>query len=160
MREKNSKSYNNIYQAIKSFGELEWGGFSPSLDSEFDNEDAQKIPHYTIWRWKNPNPQLDKLIIEAVNSFEGDIEWTIRFRDRKSSLGGRNWVIEPQKKQEFYNKHQSLDYHSLTKLITEKEPEIGILSNKDVPKLAKHIKQYVEDNWQLDGYQVKASEIF
>lgn len=150
MREKTNKSYSNIYQVIKSFGELEWGGFSPTLDSEFANENAQKTPHHTIWRWKNPDPLLDKLIVEAVNSFEGEIEWTIRFRDRKPSLGGRNWIIEPRGKQEFYDQHQSLDYHALTRLIIEKEPELGILSNKEVPKLANHIQQHIEKNRQFD----------
>ena len=148
-----------IYKVLKSFGEIEWGGYSPSLDSKFANENAQKSPHHTVWRWKNPDPQLDKLIVEAVNSFKGEIEWIIRFRDRKPSLGGRNWIIEPKRKQEFYDEHQSLDYHALTKLIMEKEPEIGILSNKDVPQLAKHIQQYVEKNWQFDNYQLETSKI-
>lgn len=155
MSEKNN-SCNNIYQVIKSFGELEWGGFSPSLDSEFASDDAQKTPHHTIWRWKNPDPQLDKLIVDAVNSFEGEIKWAIRFRDRKPSLGGRNWIIEPQRKQEFYNEHQSLDYHALNKLIIEQKPEIGILSNKDVPKLAKYLQQYVQKNRKVN-YTVKVA---
>ena len=160
MRKKTNKSCNNnIYQVIKSFGDLEWGGFGPDLNSEFANENSQKTPHNTVWRWKNPDPQLDKLIVDAVDSFEGEIEWIIRFRDRKSSLGGRNWIIEPKRKQEFYDKHQSLDYHALTKLIMVKEPGIGISSNKDVPKLAKHIQKYVKENWQLDNHQIETSKI-
>jgi hypothetical protein len=147
----------NIYKVIKSFGEIEWGGYSPSLDSEFINKNTQKSPHHTVWRWKNPDSQLDKLIVEAVNSFKGEIEWIIRCRDRKTSLGGTNWIIEPKKKQEFYNEHQSLDYHAIAKLIIEKAPEIGILSNKDVPHLAEHIKQYVEKNRQFDSDRVKIS---
>lgn len=160
MVEKINKFCNdNIYKVLKSFGEIEWGGYSPCLDSKFADEYAQKSPHHTVWRWKNPDSLLDKLIVEAVNCFEGEIEWIIRSRDRRPSLGGKNWIIEPKKKQEYYAQNQFLEYHTINKLITDKKPEIGILSNKEVPQLAKHIQQYVEKNWQFDKSQLETSKI-
>lgn len=138
-------SGDNIIKVLKSFQETEWIRCGPVIKEFEIHEDVEKEPHFTGWRWKNPDPQLDGLIIEAVNSFKGQIEWEIDYRNRRHSLGGRNWGIEPKRKREFYNKHEDLDGLELANLIKEKEPEIGILSNRDVPQLAEHIKRYVEE---------------
>ena len=146
----NSKiiSGDNIIKVLKSFKETEWIRCNPVFREVKFYKDIEKEPHFTGWRWKNPDPQLDRLIVEAVNSFKGQLEWEIRYRDRKPSLGGRNWAIEPKRKREFFEKYKSSAKGELYQLIKEKEPEIGILSNQDVPKLAEHIKRYVEENRQ------------
>lgn len=118
-----------IINILKSFGELAWLTYTPATKEYGIHQDKTEESHYTCYRWKDPNPQLDKLIIEAVESFEGQIEWRIHSRQRTHSSGGINWTIEPLKK----------------------EPEIGIKSSQDLPKLAEHIKKYVEENRQYNG---------
>ena len=141
-------SGDNILKVLKSFQETEWSRCSPVFKEVKFYEDREKEPHCTAWRWKNPDPELDKLIVEAVESFEGQIEWEIRSRDRRPSLGGTNWIIEPTRKREFFDRYKDLYLGEIDRRMTEEKPEIGILSNQDVPKLAEHIKRYVEENRQ------------
>ena len=138
----------NIIEILKLFGEIEWAKCSPAIKKVNLFEDAEENPHSSVWRWKNPDPELDELIVEAVNSFQGQIEWSISSRERIPKLGGRNWVIQPTRKKQFFNEHKDLPLAEIKRLIREEEPEIGILSNQDVPKLAEHIKRYVEENRQ------------
>ena len=138
----------DILRIFESFEELEWAGFRSATEEVNFFEDTKKNPHHTVWRWKNPDPELDQLIVEAVDSFKGRVEWQIRSRERMAKLGGTNWIIETVKERYFLEKYKDLDLDEIKRLIREEEPEIGILSNQDVPKLAEHIKRYVEENRQ------------
>ena len=135
----------NIIEVLESFGKIEWAKCSPAIQEVNLFDEAEKNPHSTVWRWKNPDSQLDRLIVEAVNSFHGQIEWEISSRKRIPKLGGMNWVIQPRRKKQFFNEHKSLSLGEINRSIREKEPEVGILSNQDLPKLAEHIKRYVEN---------------
>jgi hypothetical protein len=139
---------NDILKILKLFGETEWSRFSPVVRENNLSKDIYKIPHFTLWRWKNPNPELDKSIVEAVNSFEGQVKWKINSRERISKLGGTNWGIEPLRVTQVSNEFKDLNYSEIEELIAKEEPGIGILSNQDVPKLAEHIKRYIEENRQ------------
>jgi len=111
-----------LYDVLQSFRKIEWSRYSPDLNSKFAMEDEHKHPHFTVWRWQNPDPDLNNLIVDAVNSYPGKVKWEIRSKKRQPSLGGQNWVIEPAEKQ---------------------KAEIGILSHQDVSNLAQHISWYV-----------------
>jgi hypothetical protein len=150
----------DILKVIKSFQETEWSRCSPIIKEFNLYKDKEKELHHTAWRWKNPDPQLDKLIVEAVNSFEGQVEWQIRFRERKPKLGGTNWIIETVKEHQFLEQYRDLELNEIKKLIAKEEPEIGILSNQDLPKLAEHIKRYVEENRQSSNNSQSENLIF
>ena len=138
----------DLLRVLESFGKLDWAVRGPSIKKDDVFEDVARNPHSTFWRWKNPDPELGKLVVEAVESFRGQVEWTISSRERRPSLGGRNWGIRTLREEQLSKERKDLNYVEIDQLIREKEPEIGILSNQDVPKLAEHIKQYVEENRQ------------
>jgi hypothetical protein len=84
---------NNILKILKLFCETEWSRFSPVVRENDVFEDVAKNPHSTFWRWKNPDSELYKLIVEAVKSFQEEVEWSINYRERRASLGGRHGSI-------------------------------------------------------------------
>ncbi|MBR8826988.1 MAG: hypothetical protein DSM107014_03620 [Gomphosphaeria aponina SAG 52.96 = DSM 107014] len=120
-----------IMEVLQTLGELEWGRCRAVLHTQ-DLSD----PPLTVWRYKKRNLQLESLIVQAVESFQGNVEWKIEFT-------GKNWVIAPKKLQEFQEERgYRRDVEALNALAKE-EPEFGMKANLDVPVLAEKIKQTV-----------------
>jgi hypothetical protein len=129
-----------IIEALKSFGELDWYKYGPILKSE---EDLER-PHVTVWRYKNDDKNRDQLIVNAIESFRGKIQWAISFRDRES-LPGRNWWIEPKDFQDFlYKIKDNTEIIDAKGAFAAAEPEIGKAANREIPDLAEHIKKVVQ----------------
>jgi hypothetical protein len=128
-----------LMEAMKSFDEVEWGKYGPAID---DGE-TDPYPPVTVWRYKEKDERRDQLIVDAVESFNGSIQWKISFRDREI-LPGRNWYISPKKYEDFIN-DPTVNYGRDTKAEFAKlHPEIGEMANKELPKLAEHIKNTVQ----------------
>jgi hypothetical protein len=128
-----------LMEAMKSFDEVEWGKYGPAID---DGE-TDPYPPVTVWRYKEKDERRDQLIVNAVESFNGNIQWTISFRDRES-LPGRNWSIAPKRYEEFLNEiKDNPDIINAKEAFAAAEPEVGKAANQEIPDLAEHIKKFV-----------------
>jgi hypothetical protein len=69
-----------VRDVVGLLGEIEWarcvGGVEPLR------------PPFLAWRFKHPVERVEQMIVDAVVSYSGVIEWVMR-------KGARNWVIEP-----------------------------------------------------------------
>lgn len=122
-----------IINVIRDFGELGWSRGSVVIKKEED----LKHPPVIAWRYKEPNPKIEQAIVDAVNSFPGSVDWEIRFC-------GRNWVIAPRRVREFRETREfKVDIEALRTLANE-EPKLGEMANKDISRLAEHIRKTIE----------------
>jgi hypothetical protein len=123
-----------LMKVLESFDEIEWGRGSIFVE----NEEDLAFPPFLVWRYKQKNQNLENLIVEAVNSFNGKIEWKIVF-------SRRNWFISPRKVEEFRQVYKG-KYRTDTEArsaFAELEPNFGKMANQEVPLLAEHIKKFV-----------------
>lgn len=135
-----------IRKVLEKFGELAW---AMSLSIDLDDPIAIKHnktdnfrtrPSFTAWRFRTPDPRIEEAIVEAVNSFRGNVEWMITVKTE----GNRNWVIKPKKLAEYQEKGKvDKEWGLAENYIAENEPEFGISANLDIPKLATHVEKYV-----------------
>jgi hypothetical protein len=135
-----------LYSALKSLGETEWTGGTLVMQKD----DDWKCPPVIAWRYKDKDERRDQLIVDAVESFNGNLQWIITFRDRES-LPGRNWSIMPRRFKEFLNELKKnpglIDpdlFISSERAFSKIEPEIGEIANQEIPQLAEYIKNYVQ----------------
>lgn len=142
-----------IREVLGNFGNFAWEHHSciDSNDLEFNENSGFRFkPHYTAWRYKNPDPEVEQAITEAVNSFKGNVEWIIDVKP----FGNRNWIIETKKASE-YRKEGKVDkkWHSVENYLAEHEPEFGLTANLDIPALAEHIDKYVRNKLGEDRFK-------
>jgi hypothetical protein len=130
----------SVRNILELFGKVEWG----STGVIIENDDDWKYPPVILWRYKEKDERRDQLIVNAVKSFSGDIQWTISFRDRES-LPGRNWWITPKQFEEFLDEvKDNPDIIDTKGAFADAEPEIGKAANQELPDLAEHIKRFVQ----------------
>jgi hypothetical protein len=141
-----STSTTGLIDTIQGFGTIEWGRGGIYLKKDRD----LSYPPVVIWRYKDKDDRRDQLIVDAVESFNGNLEWIITFRDRES-LPGRNWSIMPKPFKEFLNElknNPSLidksEFISAERAFSRIDPEIGEIANRELPQLAEHIKKFVQ----------------
>jgi hypothetical protein len=140
-----------LYSVLEFFGETEWVGGAIVIQ----NDDDLKYPPVFSWRYGNEDEKRDQLIVDAVETFEGNTEWIISFRDRER-LPGRNWTIMPRKFEEFlYNLQDNpnlmkevgaLDAKQASAII---QPEVGEMANLDIAKLAEYIQTSVQERLRI-----------
>jgi hypothetical protein len=131
----------SIITEIEKFGDVEWYKYGPNINKD----DAESNPPVIVWRYKEKDERRDQLIVDAVESFKGSIEWTIVFHDRER-LPGRNWWIAPKRYKEFLDgfKHNPDVFISARGAFAAAEPEVGEIANREIEQLAKHIKEFVQ----------------
>ena len=123
----------SIINVIRDFGELGYSRGSVVIEKEED----LKHPPVIVWRYKEPNPKIEQAIVDAVNSFPGSVDWEIRF-------SGRNWIIAPRRVREFRETRDfRIDVEAL-RVLADEEPKLGEMANKDIPRLAEHIRKTIE----------------
>jgi hypothetical protein len=122
-----------IIDVIRQFGALEWGRWSPLVEGR---EEKLAQPPVIIWRYKDHNETLERLIEEAVHSFKGNVEWEMR-------RPGRNWVIAPVHVREFYQQGGFRVDVEAHKALADQDPSFGVNANSDLPRLAEHIRTFV-----------------
>jgi hypothetical protein len=140
-------SSKDLTDVLRSFEEFEWGKGSIYIEKDED----WNYPPVVVWRYKHQNERRDQLIVEAVESFKGKVEWKISFRDRRETLGGRNWMIMPERLHGFPENVENIQEFldsigalSLDGAFAILHPEVGLAANKELPQLAEHIKKTVE----------------
>jgi hypothetical protein len=131
----------DLYDVLELLGEIEWTGGGLVIQ----RDDDWKCPPVVAWRYKDKSERRDQLIMEAVESFNGSIQWTISFRDRER-LPGRNWSIMPQKFKEFLRefKFNPDVFISAERTFSKIEPDVGETANREIPQLAEYIKNFVQ----------------
>jgi hypothetical protein len=155
-----------IINALSKFGKIEWCRNKTIVASEDDPFPRNYIhhPHFTAWRYKDSDPQLLLLIKEAVESFQGNVEWGMWIREDKP-----NCVIKSTKAH-IYQKEGKLEHCEAAKrvknpgwptaeeYIAQYEPEWGRMANMDVQKLATHIDTYVHERMSNNLQNIDKSE--
>jgi hypothetical protein len=130
----------NLTDVLRLLGEIDWGKGGIIMR----NDDDWKLPPVVVWRYKDKDERRDQLIVEAVKTFNGSIEWTISFRDREK-LPGRNWWIEPRRFTEFMDTIKDnpniIDGEGAFAAV---EPEVGEIANQEISQLAEYIKNFVQ----------------
>jgi hypothetical protein len=130
----------DLTDVLQSFAEFEWGKGSVYIEKDND----WQYPPVIVWRYKENDERRDQLIVDAVESFNGSIEWAISFRDRER-LPGRNWLITPKRFKEFLIEiKDNPDIFDTKGAFAATEPEIGEAANRKIPQLAEHIKEFVQ----------------
>lgn len=71
---------NAILDVLEVVDEIEWARC-------VGGDDPLRAP-FIVWRFKNPIQDTEERIVDAVKTYSGATEWTIK-------KGPRNWVIEP-----------------------------------------------------------------
>jgi hypothetical protein len=116
-----------IKETLNKFGDFAWVRYN---DPEFSQANNMEIrPYFIAWRYKNPDSKIEKAITEAINSFRGNVEWSIELKP----FGNPNWLIEPKK----------------SYLITN-EYDFALVANNDIKALAEHIDKYVTNKLVQD----------
>jgi hypothetical protein len=135
-----------LYKALKSLDETEWTGGALVIQKD----DDWKCPPVVSWRYKTKNERRDQLIVDAVESFNGNLKWIITFRDRER-LPGRNWSIMPKRFKVFLDELKNNPglippdaFISAERAFSKIEPEIGEIANREIAQLAEHIKKFVQ----------------
>jgi hypothetical protein len=135
-----------LYGALKSFGETEWTRGALVIQ----NDDDWNYPPVVAWRYKEKDEKREQLIVDAVETFKGNIQWTTTFRDRER-LPGRNWSIMPKRFKEFLDElKNNRDIIKTTGALSAEgafaviEPEVGETANREISQLAEHIKKFVQ----------------
>jgi hypothetical protein len=138
----------SLRNVLDFFGKIEWG----STGVIIENDNDWNYPPVVIWRYKYQDERRDQLIVDAVESFQGKVEWKISFRDRRETLGGRNWMIMPKQLygfpenveniQEFLDSTGALSLDGAFAIL---HPEVGLAANQELPQLAEHIRKTVAE---------------
>jgi hypothetical protein len=136
----------NLTDVLRSLGKIDWGKSGIIIRED----DDWKYPPVIVWRYKDKDERRDQLIVDAVESFNGNLQWITTFRDRER-LPGRNWSIMPKRFKEFLNelKNNSGIINEMGALDAEGafaviDPEVGEIANREIPQLAEHIKKFVK----------------
>jgi hypothetical protein len=130
----------NLTDVLRLFSEIDWA----KSGSIIRDDDDWNIPPDVVWRYKEKDERRDQLIVDAVESFSGNIEWTISFRDRER-LPGRNWWIAPKQYRDFLDEiKDNPDIVNAKGAFAAIEPEVGEAANREIPQLAEHIKKFVQ----------------
>jgi hypothetical protein len=136
----------DLYDVLELIGEIEWTGGALVIQKE----DDWKCPPVVSWRYKEKDERRDQLIVDAVESFNGDLKWITTFRDRER-LPGRNWSIMPERFKEFLDELKSNPgiippdaFISAERAFSKIEPEVGETANREISRLAEYIKKFVQ----------------
>lgn len=119
-----------IIEVLQKLGEMEWG----KCNIINGVEKNLYYPPIIVWRFKVRDFNLELLILKAVESFRGNVDWEI-------TKPGRNWVISPQKVREFQEQHNFRIYVQALFAISEQYPEFCKQANEDIPALAGKIRE-------------------
>lgn len=135
---------NEILEWLDSVLELEWGKCVPrkldlSIPNMPRNGDQSNYPPFTSFRLKSDNPEFMKKLMDALESYEGEVEWTLKKHDR-TPLKGTNWCIAPKVVIET-QQEPNLDVDLNAQEYFQKyKPEFGLVAYRDMLGLVKHLQ--------------------
>ncbi|GBF82220.1 hypothetical protein [Aphanothece sacrum] len=122
-----------ILEILEILGELEWVRCSATRGKA----DRLERSPFVVWRYKTRDINLESLLIKAVESFRGNVEWEIKFT-------GKNWLIAPKLLEKFQQERDYKKDVDALKAISIEFPEFCQQANEDVPALAAKIKETTE----------------
>lgn len=121
-----------IIDVLKTWGELEW----VRCKAVCGKDERLSRPPFSAWRYKQRHRELESSIVKAVESFQGNVEWSITFT-------GKNWVIAPKRLQTIQDVRGYRTDGEALRALAKEDPEFGKQANYDVPALADKIKETV-----------------
>lgn len=121
-----------VIEVLQELGEIEWAKCN-ILDKIEENF---YYPPLIVWRFKVRDRKVESWIVEAVESFKGNVDWEIK-------SPGKNWVICPKKVSEFQVKHHYRIYVQALSAFSGEYPSFCQKANEDLPALAQHMKRMV-----------------
>ena len=126
-----------VIDVFKKYGDLEW-----FRCKGYGEVEQLKYPPFMVWRFdpkKMTSEQIkntEEKILAAVKDFKGNVNWVLY-------LGGRNWVLMPEKVKEFNDEGKyrvDVEAHSA---FAEQYPDISLKAIQDLPALAEQIKEFL-----------------
>lgn len=128
-----------LLEVLSELADVEWA----RSGSAQDWPDQFRQPPLIVWRFKSPNGPLEASIKKAVEGFRGEVEWEAYF-------GRRNWVIAPKRVRQFLAEHSYRTDAEALNALAEDDPSFGESANRDVPRLAEHIRSQLKG---VEGHQ-------
>ena len=138
---------------IGSLGELEWLHYQSRIQDEWVNDhfekvDRSKYPPYTSFRFKEENPEVVVLLEEAINSYKGEIQWSM-ISQKKEYGSGVNRCILPKYIEEL-GKEMDSGTRKINEYIESHHPDFAPTAYDDLVGLADHMRSVFKNA----GYDV------
>ncbi|MGM3225996.1 hypothetical protein [Dickeya zeae] len=136
-----------LLSVIEKIGNLEWKRYSeryPEIwnNDHFERTDCSNIPPSTSFRFKEENPNVIKLLREALDSYKGRLQWSL-IEQPKEYTEGVNRCIMPKYVKEIREKrHETFEVYDY---ISEHSPEFGLMAYEDLVGLADHVRLVFKD---------------
>lgn len=131
---------------INNFSPVEWWHFGRRYSVKADGKGTLvksfRPPHFSF-RLEDEKYDDIQLIIQLVNSYNGDVKWEI-IPHKRINLPGVNWVITPSRVVFFKDIAKEKGMTSEDYLATY-QPEISDEEYNDVPGLTQWIKNGLKD---------------
>lgn len=131
---------------IEQLGELEWARFEsryPTIKIKGGQpitENRSNRPPYTSFRFVHEDADVLERLKKAVESYRGDIEWTMEGHQRASFPNTTNWVICPKIMADIRQPASDLNLTS-SQYMVEKDPEFGPRAYEDFLKLVENLRK-------------------
>lgn len=131
-----------VIDVLSKLGQLSQAGSHPVTGFRGQSQ-LNTIP-LMVWRFKEPNPKIEEMIVAAVQSFRGNVEWELEPYKDQFRFG--NWSLTPKRLRQFEEEYNLKNYLEARAVLEKEEPEFGVQANYDVPSLAEHIWNYIESH--------------
>lgn len=136
---------------VGSLGELEWLHYQSRIqeewiDGHFNNVDRSKYPPYTSFRFKKEAPEIIELLVKAVQSYKGKVEWCMTHHPKEYGSGVNHRIFPIFVK----NLRDSKGMQDVNEYIESHYPDFGPTAYDDLVGLADHMRSVFKNA----GYDV------
>ena len=124
----------DIIDTLKEFGDIAHWRMGPADERHGGNP---ACPPIIVWRYKKPAQELADLLQRIVRTVPGTIAWEF-------SIFGQNWMLMPARINEYATGRGDIGGRDAVLELMKNEPEFGQRANAELPLLAQHIQQQLE----------------
>lgn len=131
---------------ISKLDELEWKRYQQRypytlIDNQLKKVDHSSYPPFTSFRFKNENLKVINMLNQAINSYQGDVEWVLTSTKRKCGDGVNHCILTKyvHGMKESMKKTNKINI-PIDSYISEIMPQFGPVAYNDLINLAKHIE--------------------
>lgn len=131
---------------ISKLDELEWKKYQQRypytfIDNQLKKVDHSSYPPFTSFRFKNENLKVINMLNQAINSYQGDVEWVLTSTKREYRNGVNHCILTKyvHDMKESMKKTNKVNI-PIDSYISEIMPQFGPVAYNDLINLAKHIE--------------------
>lgn len=137
---------------ISKLEELEWKKYQQRypyilIDNKLKKIDHSSYPPFTSFRFKNENLKVINILNQAINSYQGDVEWILISTKREYCDGVNHCILTKyvQDMKEINKITVPIDSY-----ISKIMPQFGPIAYNDLINLTKHIERFfIENNYNF-----------